>query len=339
MTPKVSIIIPLFNGGRLFQLMLDCIRKQTYKDWELLVVDDGSTDGTEKRVEDLSKTDPRVKLIRRTEFPKGGQKCRNIGYNASQGDYICFFDADDLISPSCIERRVRFMDMNKDIDFGIFPAQSFFSDTDEIIITPQSRTYGVENGKDVLSSFLKSDYQYAVWTNMYRRDSIKDIHWDENVLVRQDFDFNVTCLIKKLKYRFCKDGEYDYYYRHVPNNKNSVSASFVSEGKARSQIYLFNKVLNELKNNNLPAKYKRDFKEYFFYQFERLLFESDGGCMDDYLKLCRDAYGSVFAAKLSLVNKRVRDIEGERMKKRVGYIMLFLLFMNKRYYKTIKRNI
>lgn len=339
MTPKVSIIIPLFNGGRLFHLMLDSICKQTFQDWELLVVDDGSTDGADKKVEELSKTDPRVKLLRRTEQPKGGQKCRNMGYNASQGDYICFFDADDLISPRCIEQRVRFMDENKDINFGIFPAQSFFSDTEEIVITHQSRTYGIDNGKDVLTSFLKSDYQYAVWTNMYRRESIKDIHWDENVLVRQDLDFNITCLFRKLKSRFCKEGEIDYFYRHVPNNKKSVSASFVSEGKARSQIYLFGKVLNGLEENNYPSKYKKDFKEYFFYQFERLLFESDGGCMDDYLKLCREAYGKVFAAKLGLVNNRVRGIDGEQKRKRVGYIMLFLLFMNKRYYKTIKRNL
>ena len=337
--PKVSIVIPSFNGGRMLRMMLDSICRQTYQDWELLVVDDGSTDSSDHTVEEFSEKDSRVKLLRRTESPKGGQKCRNMGYANAKGEYVCFFDADDLIAPVCLEQRVRFMDGNPDIDFGIFPAQSFFSDTEEITITPKSRMYGIDRGKDVLSSFLRSDYQYAVWTNMYRREAIKDIHWDERVLVRQDLDFNITCLFKHLKYRFCEGGAIDYYYRHIPNNTNSVCASFVSAGKAQSQIYLFDKILNGLERGGYPKHYKKDLKQYVFYQFERLLFESDGSCMNDYLDFCKVNYGQFFTLRLKNVNKIVSHISGEQKKKGVGYILLFLSFWNKRYLNSIKRNL
>src|SRR5699024_11650042 len=106
--PRLSIIIPCYNNGILLSEMLGCILHQTYDNWELIIVDDGSTDDTPEMVTAFAATDSRIRLIRRDREPKGATTCRNIGFDHAQGEYLMFFDADDLISDTNFERRVAF---------------------------------------------------------------------------------------------------------------------------------------------------------------------------------------------------------------------------------------
>jgi glycosyltransferase involved in cell wall biosynthesis len=98
MNPSViSVIIPTFNRSQLLQQTLDSLQKQTFKDWEALVVDDGSEDDTEEKVLRMGKADPRIRYIKRTITPSGPSVCRNEGTNASKGKYIIYLDSDDCL--------------------------------------------------------------------------------------------------------------------------------------------------------------------------------------------------------------------------------------------------
>jgi teichuronic acid biosynthesis glycosyltransferase TuaG len=100
-----SIVMPAFNSGRTIRESIASVEAQTYPHWELLIIDDGSSDTTCQLVEDLAKGDPRIRLLK-TGKNEGPARARNRGIAASNGRYICFLDSDDLWLPSKLEKQL-----------------------------------------------------------------------------------------------------------------------------------------------------------------------------------------------------------------------------------------
>lgn len=98
----ISVVMPLFNKVRHIKRALDSVLAQTYRDFEVIVVDDGSTDGSENVVEQY--TDPRVRLVHREHISSwGGHAARNLGIAESRADLIAFLDADDEWLPDYLQ--------------------------------------------------------------------------------------------------------------------------------------------------------------------------------------------------------------------------------------------
>ena len=93
--PIVSIIIPVYNVGIYLEKCISSCLEQTYKRCEIILVDDGSNDGSEKICDDYAKKDARIKVIHQKN--QGVSSARNAGMNCAEGDYIAFVDADDWI--------------------------------------------------------------------------------------------------------------------------------------------------------------------------------------------------------------------------------------------------
>lgn len=132
MKPLISIIIPSFNRVTLIGETLESVLAQTYTNWECIVVDDGSTDNTVEVVEKFCQNDCRFKLHIRNREPKGANTCRNIGFDFSSGEYIQFFDSDDLMHPDLL--KLKFFEIKKEPSTDlivclhqIFPSTSFLA--------------------------------------------------------------------------------------------------------------------------------------------------------------------------------------------------------------------
>ncbi|WP_349912819.1 glycosyltransferase family 2 protein, partial [Bacteroides cellulosilyticus] len=117
--PIVSVIIPTYNTRQQLLDMVECMRAQTLQNWELIIVDDKSMDGSLEYIKSVI-TDERIKIVVRDREPKGSVVCRNIGFELASGKYVIHFDADDLISQKCLEDRTKYMEDHEDIDFAIF---------------------------------------------------------------------------------------------------------------------------------------------------------------------------------------------------------------------------
>src|SRR5690606_2852819 len=101
----ISIIIPTYNRAHIIGETLDSILAQTYTHWECIVVDDGSTDGTAHLMAGYMERDTRFRYYHRpVERPKGPCSCRNYGFEQSKGDYVNFFDSDDLLMLEALEK-------------------------------------------------------------------------------------------------------------------------------------------------------------------------------------------------------------------------------------------
>jgi teichuronic acid biosynthesis glycosyltransferase TuaG len=107
-TERVSIVMPAYNAARFIEEAIRSVQAQTESNWELLVVDDGSSDGTPVIVERLAASDPRIRLLR-TERRQGPGPARNAAMDAATGRWLGFLDSDDRWRADKLERQLRFM--------------------------------------------------------------------------------------------------------------------------------------------------------------------------------------------------------------------------------------
>ncbi len=101
MSPLISVIVPVFDVAPYLERCLDSILTQTYSNLEIILIDDGSTDGSEKLCDDFAQRDPRIKVIHQAN--RGLSGARNSGLKAARGNYVTFIDSDDTIQPALIE--------------------------------------------------------------------------------------------------------------------------------------------------------------------------------------------------------------------------------------------
>jgi len=115
--PEVSVVLPTFNRATFLEEAFDSIRSQTLADWELIVVDDGSTDDTRHVVEELASTDARpVRYV--FQENQGPAAARNAGIDLARGRYVAFFDSDDLWLPLHLAACVAALESNPDVDWA-----------------------------------------------------------------------------------------------------------------------------------------------------------------------------------------------------------------------------
>lgn len=123
-SPKVTVVLPTSNRGKILPRAVRSVLAQTYSDWELIVVDDGSTDSTPRVIAAL--TDPRIRSLRRdlAQVQGNPDNPRNLGIKAARGEYLCFLDDDDTYRPEFLERLVGYLEANAEI--GLVYCDSVF---------------------------------------------------------------------------------------------------------------------------------------------------------------------------------------------------------------------
>lgn len=236
--PTLSIIMPFYNNKELVAEMIDSILANNFQDWELLAIDDGSSQDT---LEYLSKynTDKRIYIIKRTILPKGAQTCRNIGIELMKGKYVVFFDSDDYITKTCLGTRVERISNRTDVDFLVFPSATYSNN----VFNPKAPEYiyGYNVYNDDVEAFARRELPFIVWNNIYKSESIKshNLKWDTKLLSLQDADFNLQAILSGLKYGY-ELVPADYGYR-INYNTTSISRKICSEEHINSHIYATDK--------------------------------------------------------------------------------------------------
>lgn len=104
----VSIITPMYNSEKYIGITIESALNQTYKDWEMIIVDDCSSDNSPKIVKEYAKNDERIKYIK-TESNKGVSNARNIALKMANGQFISFLDSDDIWNEDKLKKQVDFM--------------------------------------------------------------------------------------------------------------------------------------------------------------------------------------------------------------------------------------
>lgn len=225
-TPRVAIVTPTKNRLALLCEAMDSVQAQTFADWEHLIVDDGSNDGTAEEVERRSKQDSRIRFIRRTGDKTGANICRNIGIRHSRADYVLFLDSDDLLEPHSLARRVAKLARNADLDFVTFQTSFFI---DEIGDHDQYRDRDLLG--DDLTRFLFFELPWIVTGPLWRKSSLERIGlFDESLPSWQDVELHIRALTMGVRYlRF---SEVDHHVRW----DNSVRRTSADQRKSPKHL-------------------------------------------------------------------------------------------------------
>lgn len=219
MSQIVSIITPLFNRARLIADTIESVVSQSSQHWEMLIIDDHSTDRSLEATQKIAISDSRIKVWKRRGNTKGAPVCRNEGLAEASGDYVIFLDSDDLLSPSCVETRLAAYAKNPDFDFQLFPSEQFRKLPGDLGV-PWFR-----HAEDPLTAFLKQPL-WQTTAAIWKTESIRSLNgFREDLLAWQDWDLFVRALIQQQKFKTHTDAEPDNFIRRALHDRISLHAA------------------------------------------------------------------------------------------------------------------
>lgn len=207
MSKKLSVIVPVYNVEHYLRRCIDSIINQTYKNLEIILVDDGSQDHCGHICDEYAKRDSRIKVIHQKNG--GLSAARNTGMDIATGDYIAFVDSDDYISLNMYQNMIHILE-DKDLDIVCCGNYRVIGNT----------VYGNE-GSGVLKIFDRNeivyksllDYKVAAWNKVYKYDVTKDVRFP----VGRKFEDTATSYLffSKSKKVGVIDRPYYYYFKNI----------------------------------------------------------------------------------------------------------------------------
>lgn len=318
----ISIIVIAYNIEKYICKCIKSLKNQTYKNIEIIIVDDGSRDNTMKKIKSLSLEDSRVEII---EKENGGpSSARNSGLRAAKGEYIIFVDGDDYVAKNHVEYLFDLINRNCS-DFAM--SKNLFSSKNQKqivhdnieILTPEQATALLMSTQVVVGSYNK----------IYKASFLKKhkIRFNESIFYGEGLSFITT--VSQLANNVCVGAKRTYYYRK--NNSKSATTHFDIQKILNGEKSIFNiknnliidsKIVNDmitlhlavyylgaavnLINHNQKQQYINEYKKWMFYVRKNLIYLLFNSNVSSYRKtmLIGGAIFPSLIAKLDVVRRK-----------------------------------
>lgn len=281
MKELISIIIPAYNVDKYIEQCLNSVINQTYKNLEIIVINDGSTDNTQQIIDRFSEIDRRIKIVHKENT--GVSDTRNLGLEMASGEYIGFIDSDDEIKSEMYQTLLSHL-INNDADIAHCGFE-LISKTCSKVFNGTNKIY-IQSQKEALTSLLKGDiFEPSSCTKLYKKQVLENLKFDSKVKFNEDLLFNVEAFLQSQKIVFHDVPLYKYKYnpssasRSTQNHEIQKSVLRVTQllhdqlngvgiDKVRNQFYV-NKLIsiyravfdNHQKVNDFQIKVKKMLKE------------------------------------------------------------------------------
>lgn len=224
MAPKISIIIPVYNVEAFLSACLDSVLEQTFKEWEAICVDDGSTDRSREILSAYADRDARIKIIAQTNA--GVSAARNLGMKHANAEWLCFLDSDDVIAPFCLSKLHETLTLTS---FDIFCCGVVYGEN----CPPWRRAHKPDlkflPGRDCLHKTVAFEGSYAgLWGKFFRREIAEGLCFPEELGTSEDRIFLCKAFSRAKKVAVVE--EVVYFYRQ---REGSIVHSGLSETRIR----------------------------------------------------------------------------------------------------------
>lgn len=218
---KVSIILPIYNVEKYLNKCVDSIRNQTYRNLEIILVDDGSKDSSGKICDELSKEDSRIQVVHKNNG--GLASARNSGYQVATGEYVMYIDSDDCVKEDTVKKCVDAIERDES-DVVIFGYEKVSEDGNVLeVCSWDNKIYSHnEMTKRLYRAICEMSFGYA-WNKLYRK-SILDksgVLGDAKVIDREDLVYNMELLKYWNKITYIDYVGYEYLQRSTSLLHNS----------------------------------------------------------------------------------------------------------------------
>lgn len=235
---KISVIVPVYMAEKHLKKCIESIINQTYKNIEIILVDDGSPDECPKICDDFAKKDDRVIVLHQVN--QGVSSARNKALNIANGDYVTFVDADDWIEEEFLEEMIS--NITSDVDMVVAGFTFDYINEESVIIKSDNKTI---NGDNIVTEFLLDKFRPEVWGKLIKLSTIGEIRFNEYYGYAEDVLFNYH-LTKSCSKIMCKDC---VKYHYLQNSGNSSTTPFITVNRKNS-YKVFEEIVNDCKNDN-----------------------------------------------------------------------------------------
>ena len=230
MISQISIIIPTYNRVHLIGETLDSIIAQNYQNWECIIVDDGSTDDSATLIKKYQEIDNRFTFLTRPNSkPKGGNTCRNIGLDTAKGDYIVFFDSDDLMTPDHLEIKVEAI-QNYNCDYVITKTKFFNADLNYI-----DSYYKFDKYEITPYNYVSQKINWLTYDILIKSELAKSIRFNENLQSGQEYNY-----FSKLVHYSCNAKFVDKVITLRRYHENSIRTKLQKDNKLQESFFRAN---------------------------------------------------------------------------------------------------
>lgn len=253
---KLSIIMPVYNAEKYLEYCIKSILDQTYKNFELIIIDDGSTDDSLKICRKFQRSDKRIKI--KTQENRGVSAARNLGLENASGKFIGFVDGDDIISCNMYENMIKAM-IQENVDIVDSKVNIFYNaevlknfqkecNNHEYAVIDKS----INNSKDMLIKFCDMNYyQWTCWSKVFRKEAIGNIRF--NGYNAEDTKFILDLIVSNKSFLLLDN----IYYHYRKNNPKSSTSKFTEKTLDIINFYgEFYKILEKQEEYYLADKWK-----------------------------------------------------------------------------------
>lgn len=276
---KLSIIVPVYNVENYLCKCIDSILNQNFKDFEVILVDDGSIDRSGKICDIYANKDNRVKVIHKNNG--GLSSARNMGLDVAKGEYIGFVDSDDWIEPDMYERMYNeIIKTNSDIIVCNF--KKVFKNVEESYIY-RNKSLDLNN-IEALNELYNIKYIYNLaWNKIYKKSLFDNLRYKEGFIYEDEFIIH-HLLYKSNKTRYIPENFYNYYQREgsIINSKFNIR-KYDRVLALGERIEFFKKI----KLNDLVKKAEKEYVDLFIWNYF-LVKRNIKNCNEDLLKFKED---------------------------------------------------
>lgn len=244
--PKISVIIPVYNGEGYIERCIDSVINQTYGDTEIIVINDGSTDDTENILKKYSN----IVLVNKKN--EGVSRARNTGLSLATGDYVYFCDADDYLEKDAFEVLINEYDENDLLRFGHYVVngeEKIEKKNNDDILAGVNLSF--DDNEQILEYLISNKTEGHLWNYLFKLKVIKDnnILFDDELFYQEDVIFLLEYILNIKNIKVISNPFYNYFV-----NENSVTKNVESSVRNLSSIAkLRHKFLNLLKKNNMMS--------------------------------------------------------------------------------------
>lgn len=222
MKTEFSIIIPVYNAEEYLERCISSVINQDYKDFEVILIDDGSKDRSGTICDEYARKDNRVKVIH--QINAGVSTARNVGIKNSKGTYIIFLDSDDSLKEESLARLNDTIEKNEEIDCILYNVDNKFKDG----------MYRGEKLTALIVQLIITEKINPPWNKVYKRNIIEEnnIVFDKNIQIGEDLLFSITYLSYAENICILNEELYNY----TVDNRNSLTQKY-KENKYKQLMY------------------------------------------------------------------------------------------------------
>ena len=257
---KVSIVVPIYNREKFLDKCISSLLKQTYKNIEIILVDDGSKDNSLDICSSYAKNDNRIKVIHKENG--GVQSARNRGIDEATGYYLCFTDADDYVSDKFIEN---FIKVYENGEYHCVVCGFYKVDQDDNILLKNDNliNLNIPLFESERWALYFERFGCYVWNHMFITELVRkyNVRFDKDVIIFDDTAFTMNYLNHIDSIGFTNSNDYYYVCEHDDLTvAKRLKNKRVNDGGCREKVktciikyekYVLNKDINDIKNGNL----------------------------------------------------------------------------------------